>query len=100
MEWTRKEPQASQNQTDCYFQSDNCGANGFAAWAPNVEVPHGLQADGIESCRKGRKIVRGKKDLDQHSGCQYEDAQNQEAHAAIEKDAGIMMRGGSKTNPA
>jgi hypothetical protein len=87
MERTRKEPQTSQNQADCYFQTDNCGANGFAAGSPNAEVPHGLQADGIESRCKGRKIVRDEKGLDQHSGCKYEDAQNQEAYAAIEKNA-------------
>jgi hypothetical protein len=36
MEWTRKEPQTNQNQADCYFQARNCGANGFAAGAPNA----------------------------------------------------------------
>jgi hypothetical protein len=41
---------------------------GLPPGAPNAEVPHGLQADGIKSSRKGRKIVRDEKDLDQYSG--------------------------------
>jgi len=87
MEWTRKEPQTSQNQADFYFQADNCGAKGFATRPPNLEVAHSLQTDGIEGRCERREIVRNKRYFDRHAGSQDQHSQNQEADAAIVKDA-------------
>ncbi len=78
-----EETQADHQNADSHQRAGHRAPDGLASRSPDVEVPHRLQTNCIESRRERREIVRKEEYLYRRAAREDDQRDHHEAHAAI-----------------